>query len=367
VIMAHPRRARAAERIRASCPELDLRIVFDPDPGAPPSTLRTSMLAWASIADAATHQLVVQDDVVLCANFAEQLRAAVTAVPGRPLYLYTDWGTQCSHLLRLAALRGLSWVEAVDPWVPAQAVVLPAEIAEGFVEFAGQKPHLDDDALVLGQYLSLHAPPLVCLPNLVQHDNSPSLLGNDVWIGIRRSVCFGQADGHAITTDGAHLKSPAILPKLVSGRSFCATRPDNDRTGRWPSMPTHEWLADRGLPLTEQIELFRVADARSLGRARQGLVSLASVTLRFQFWLTGILYGVLVATWPTAGHAWLSGAFERPLARQAFATLVPGGLRQLVAEPYLDAAADIFLPLVQVATHQGLDANGDHKLLPQGE
>lgn len=363
VIMAHPKRAESAVQLRESCPELDLRIVYDPEPEAPPSTLRTAALAWSAIAEGATHQLVLQDDVVLCDDFAAQLHAAVADMPDSPVFLYTDWGTKCSHALRLAALRGASWAEGVDPWVPAQAVLLPADIARGFIDYVTERPHLDDDALALEAYLRENKlTAFVCMPNLVQHGGIPSLLGNDTPMGLRRSSCFAAAEdwtGPRART-GAVVSGLSAVPDLLVGRSVCWTRPGDDPYG-WTSTPTHDWLASRGLPVFEQMPLFRAAcGVLADGPCRE----IASETLLFHLWLTGFLHGVIAATWPEADADWLAAALERPLVRRSHATLVPGGLRELLSEPYLAAAAEAFLPLVHRAMHQGLDANANHSLLP---
>jgi hypothetical protein len=362
VIMAHPRRAESAVRLRDSCPELDLRIVYDPEPEAPPSTLRTASLAWSSIAEGATHQLVLQDDVVLCDDFAAQLHAAVASMSDSPVFLYTDWGTKCSHALRLAALRGVSWAEGVDPWVPAQAVLLPADMARGFIGYVTERPHLDDDALALEAYLRENKiTASVCMPNLVQHGGIPSLLGNDTPMGLRRSNCFAAAEDWTRPQywTNASLSGLTAVPDLLVGRSVCWTRPADDPYG-WTSTPTYEWLAARGLPVFDQMPLFHEASTALAGSTCR---EMAGETLLFHLWLTGFLHGVIAATWPEADADWLTDALERPLVRRSQATLVPGGLRELLAEPYLAAASEAFLPLVRRAMYQGLETNAKWELL----
>ncbi|HEX6527857.1 MAG TPA: hypothetical protein VF070_48730 [Streptosporangiaceae bacterium] len=368
VVMAHPRRADSAEKIRASCPELNLSVVFDPEPEAPPSPLRsfrTSMLAWSSTGDRATHHLVLQDDVQLCDDIAEELHAAIAAMPASPLYLYTDWGTKCSHLLRLGALRGAPWVEAVDPWVPAQAVLLPVGIADGFVRYVARRPELDDDAFALTAYLNANQlTAFVCMPNLVEHEYAPSLLGNDVPMGLRRATCFGRPSHLPVDWTASPLRAPAVLPDLLAGRSYCSVKRTDGVIGAWSNMPTYEWLAERGISVHDQTALFRDADASEWdGRRCGGLASVASDTLKFHFWLTGFVYGALIATWPEADKDWFIAALDRPLARRALATLVPGGLRELVVRDRLASASDMFLPLVIHAMRQGLDANTDGTLV----
>jgi hypothetical protein len=364
-IMAHPRRADSAEKIRASCPELDLTVVLDPDPTGAPSTLRTSILAWSSIKDHATHHLVVQDDVELCADIAAELQAAVAAMPASPIYIYTDWGTKCSHLLRLSAIRGAPWVEAVDPWVPAQAVLLPVHIADDFLKYVAQRPELDDDAFALTGYLNEHSLiPLVSMPNLVEHSNAPSLLGHDIPMGTRRATCFGRPDDVPIDWGGAPLHSPVVLPDLLAGRAFFGDRKIGGAIGEWNNTPACEWLTEHGISVHDQITLFRAADTnKAIETGDEGLEDLASPTLHFQFWLTGFIYGAIIATWPESNDDWLTRALHRSLAKRALSTIAPGALRELIAPHRLAASSGVFLPLVIQAMRQGLHANAHGDLV----
>jgi hypothetical protein len=359
VIMAHPRRAEAALRLRDQHPEIGLRIVYDPDPDAPASALRTSALAWSAIEGVATHHLVVQDDVRLCDDFPRQLRAAVATRPADPLFLYTDWGTRCSHLLRLAALRGASWAEAIDPWAPAQAMVLPRELARGFVDHVAAHPEPAADALAMVAYLRHRGTmAYVSAPNLVEHGAAPSLLGHDVPMGPRLTTCFGHPPGTAAPWSAAALAGLPVVPDLLCGRSFCWTRVGDG----WVDSRTHEWLVRRGLSFFEMVSRFREALAEA--PAADACRDLMADTLVFQFWLSGFMYGAIMATWPEADEAWLEAALRRPLAVRSLQTLPHGGLREILAEPHLSSAGAALLPLVHVAMRHGLRANAGHGIVP---
>src|SRR4051794_21448311 len=94
VVMTHPRRLAAARALAARHPDLDLRLVVDPRPDAPPNALRTARAAWKAVAAGATHHLVVQDDMLLADGIGALLTRAATALPGQVLSLFTEWGSR---------------------------------------------------------------------------------------------------------------------------------------------------------------------------------------------------------------------------------------------------------------------------------
>jgi len=118
VVMAHPRRLSSAEALRERHPELDMTIMFDPEPDAEPSALRAARLAWASAPAGATHLLVVQDDMVLVPDIQRHVLSAASIMPSSVLSFFTEWGSRTGHALRLASVLGGSWVEVIDPYVP---------------------------------------------------------------------------------------------------------------------------------------------------------------------------------------------------------------------------------------------------------
>src|SRR5215208_7982826 len=92
VVMAHPRRLSAAQTLRDRHPELDLTILYDPQPDATPSALRAARLAWACAPAGATHLLVVQDDMVLVPDIHRYVISAAKAMPSSVLSFFTEWG-----------------------------------------------------------------------------------------------------------------------------------------------------------------------------------------------------------------------------------------------------------------------------------
>ncbi|GAA4640517.1 hypothetical protein GCM10023196_106300 [Actinoallomurus vinaceus] len=347
-VMAHPSRAENARKVAGQCPELEPRIVFDPDPGTPGSTLRTALLAWETIPDAATHHLVLQDDVLLCADFSEEVAAAVASRPDSPLFLFTDWGTRAAQTLRLAALGGRSWAEVIDEVVPAQAILLPASMVAEFVAFVAAHPEIgDDDAVSMRAFLDARqATAFVSVPNLVEHQGLPSLLGNDLLMGHRRSPCFGHPPRSASSWSSAAVECLTVVPHFWTGRSICCVR----ENGRWEDVTTHHWLTRNGMPLPEQIERFEEAvDAAPVMPTVQETISR---TLVFEFWLTAFMFGAVAAS---LGDD-LPAAVKRPLARRSLDTLLAGGLRRLLAPERIVAVSAEFTPLLHAGIEAGASA-----------
>ena len=362
VVMAHPARAAAAERLRDRYPELAVRIVYDPEPAGPRSTLRTARLAWGAITAGASHHVVLQDDVELCIDFPAQLAQAVAAMPDRPFFLYTDWGTPCSQLLRLAALRGASWAESIDPYVPTQAVVLPAPMARRLVEYVDGHPDLEqDDAVVLRLFLEAHdLTAYVCVPNLVDHAGLPSLLSHDVMMGVRRSVCFGPDPEHPLPWTDAAVTGVGLVPDFVAGRAMCWTRDAGTRPG-WTAVGAYDWLREHGLALPVLTRDF-LAAADATG-SRPGGHDFLGDALLFQLWMTGLLYGIAMATWKDLDPHQVTAAAARPLAVRGLSTLVGGGLREIVAPHQIGPVSAQLTPLFVHALHQGLRLNAGRGML----
>ena len=358
-IMAHPRRRDAAEALRDRYPELELRVVLDPEPDGPPSALRTSLLAWGAVGADVTHHLVIQDDAVAGDGFPAQLRRAVAAQPDRPIGLFTEWGSRTANALRIATVEGASWVEAVDPFVPAFALVLPAWMARGFVSFAaGYTGDAEADDLALQAYLrGIGAVTYVAVPNLVDHSCIPSLLGHDLMMGPRRSPCVevdGDVDGSGRQWAGGAVVDLTAVPHLstMQGRSVCCVRPEPDSRD-WSTVATPDWLAGQGIGRDTYDSGYRSALAGTAA-ARD----VVSDVLLYEVWLTAFAYGTVLALRAGRGdgEAWLDHALDRPLARQALPTLVAGGLRRLVPAHRLEEMAGKLAGLVRTAVRSGFTA-----------
>lgn len=187
-VMAHPRRAAAARDIARACGTLPARVVLDPEPGGPPSTVRTARLAWRPWSPGATHHLVLQDDVTLPPDLDRHVLAAVTAQPDAALSFFSEWGSFTSHALRIGAYGGYPWVRQPDTYLATQALVLPVGHAEALAGHLGTADLTEPDDHVVHRYASAAGlPHLVSNPNLVEHDAGSSLIGNGE-MGARRAT-----------------------------------------------------------------------------------------------------------------------------------------------------------------------------------
>lgn len=177
-----------------SCEPLVPAIITDPDPAGPPSPLRTSKLAWAAVADDATHHLVLQDDVILVDGFAEQLRHAVVNGPRAAVALFVSWSSpHHAYEARRAAAAGSAWARLGRDreWMPTVGLVVPAPEARGLAAHLAKFPdeHRNEDPLVAEFCRGRGLPVVAVVPQLVDHMESDSLAGND-YHGERHSPVF---------------------------------------------------------------------------------------------------------------------------------------------------------------------------------
>jgi hypothetical protein len=195
VIMYHPSRAELIPSLLDACGPLAARVVEDPDPTGFPSPLRTAKRAWAASLPGATHHLVLQDDVRPSAHFAQQLTAAIRARPDDAIALYVHWHSPLNaYLTRLAAVSGSAWAAlSYREWVPTLGLVLPAAEADGLAEWLAGYPDevRDDDELVVEYCAARGLRVLATVPNLVDHDEGPSLTWNQAVAVHRATVTAG--------------------------------------------------------------------------------------------------------------------------------------------------------------------------------
>jgi Ankyrin repeats (3 copies) len=357
VVMAHPARLDAAEGLRRSHPELELEVVVDPLPAGRPSALRTARVAWSAVGRGASHHLVVQDDVALCPGFPGRVRAAIEAAPRAALGFFTEWGSRTSSVLRLAALLGKSWAEVADPAVPTQALVLPADVAAGFDEFAEREPGDDlmDDTVMRSYLRALGVPALVSVPNLVEHDLAPSLLGNDARLGRRRSAWYDPGPPAPGEWERG-VAAPTLLPfvRWDSGRTLSDVREVAGR-GEWQRIGTAQLLGFRGLHPGEIDQALRGALA-ALDPGAGIEAAVGPGPLR-SLWLTALALGVSLAELWTerSGASTIDEALAAPAARAALSTMPMGTLRLLCGEQVLTEYGGRLTDLAAAAVRHGFE------------
>ncbi|WP_344581515.1 hypothetical protein [Streptomyces lunalinharesii] len=269
--MTHPKRRAAAERLARSAPPGALHVVMDPDPAGKPSVLRTALCAWEAIEDGATHQLVVQDDMILSDTFFERARLAIAEMPHAALALFALWDSRNGAAVRFGALAGARWVGAVNEYFPCVAIILPREVASGFAAFG--RRHLDSwpDDILMNRYLRANGiPAYVSVPSLAEHEDHGSISGN-AFRGPRRSVCFVPRDVPG--REGARLTDLRVLPFFKQGVAQCAVRLDDPGDGAAPRTARG---ADRWLHL--DCEHYLEGVGVRLERHQSAIVRMAEVT-----------------------------------------------------------------------------------------
>jgi hypothetical protein len=355
VVMAHPRRREAALWIQRAVPELDVRIVFDPEPAGPPATLRTARAAWAAVAEGATHHLVLQDDVLLPPEFPRLVRAALLAAPaGAAVSLFAGWSGPTAQAVRLAALAGASWTTVVDDWTPTQALVLPAGYAREFAEHAGQVPATEPDNRVMHAFLARRGvDAYVSVPSLVEHGRSASLLMNDLLHGIREATVYvGDRDPGAVSFTGGVVRPPAVSHIWLGSGDFVSSySPVATRTGSMTT-PTHEVLRQFGMSDVDISGAFARDRERHPASAELPLVG---ECFQFSLWLTMFMSGVIAGSmFPEPDPRLLRDALEQPWAGAALATFPAAALRKMASRESLMGMAARLAPFCRTALHSGL-------------
>ena len=321
--MTHPSRRQKAEALRDRHPDLDLAIVEDPDPDGPPSALRAARLAWAAVADDATHHLVVQDDMELVAGIAECVRQAAAAMPEQILCLFSEWGSRTAHAVRLGAIEGVSWVPVIDPYIPTTAVLIPAQVARELA-VAPASETVPDDVVLLAYARERGLVAYVSVPNLAEHRGSASIVGNDTLWGPRHTALYAGRLETVPVLDSTISRQTLVPHVLVwDGLSIALARePSADQTrGQWSAIPTYKFLAERGVTVPDLLGWFDTATADLFqdGEVR----TLVADSIVFQSWVNHLAYGV-AATNVLPDLDTLTKRLSDPVVMEAMRTLVPG-------------------------------------------
>lgn len=255
VVMAHPRRTEAANRLAASVGP-GARVIFDPDPDGPPSSSRAAARAWRYCDGTAGHHLVLQDDVVPTPLLLESVGRAISAYPDAALALYANSSSWHGAAGRVALLAGFGWVDYVPlEYFPTVAAVLPCAVAHEFAELAERQSGLDgdedgakDDMLMRTFLASRPCRALVRTSALVEHGTMPSIAGNDI-TEVRRSVCLAAPDAFPAAVERRLPELPA-WPNFAYGSAKLKTPAEHDPTS-WQTLSRADHLLNVGLPWDE--------------------------------------------------------------------------------------------------------------------
>ncbi|MFJ6135205.1 hypothetical protein [Kitasatospora sp. NPDC092286] len=337
VVMTHPKRRRAAEQMALTAPPGALRVVMDPDPTGTPSVLRTALAAWEAIEDGATHQLVVQDDMLLSESFFERVNLAIDAMPDAALALFALWDSRNGAAVRFGAMAGARWVGAVNEYFPCVAIVLPRSVAEGFVRYGRERLGGWPDDILMHRYLNdSGVPRYVSVPNLAEHQDRGSISGN-AFRGPRRSVGFLPGDRPG--DEERRLTGLTVLPFFKYGVARCAVRVTGPGPERWLHMDCEQYL--RGLELPRS--LFTPPGPESDAPDVRGT------------WLTALAMGHEAARLGLDVDA--TGPAERTAVHaEAIATIGPGGISNASTEERIAERREALAAVARRALAAGHEA-----------
>ncbi|NKY99533.1 hypothetical protein [Nocardiopsis alborubida] len=335
-VMTHPRRIADARRVLDSLGIADACLAVDPEPDGPPSSLRASQVAFSSAERFdSTHHLVLQDDVRVCADFAGSVRAAAERHSGAALSLFVEWGSRTACLARWAVFTGAGAVPVVNPYMPTLALLLPRDLAVDMGRFMADAEGRSDDRAALRFLRERGTSTLVAAPNLVEHEDLPSIKGNDGH-GLRRSACFA-AEGARF--DGQVLDLPPLLP-FLRWNTGEAVVIDTGNDVPEAHRPTADVLAEWGAAPEE----LRRDCAEHLGSDSGPL---------FALWTTAAAFGAVQQQhWPGT-VAGLRARRDDPLVGRALATFAPGALRVALDPDRLARLSGRLVPAVLAAVEYG--------------
>lgn len=182
-VQAHPSRAEMAEALQAQIP--GSRIVYDPCPANErPSAWRTYRACLEQVPHDATHLLIVQDDALLCRDFAEVLPRVAAARPNHIVCLFVAGVPQiAANAIMRACAADLPFADImVTGWMPAVATMWPrSEIAPSLAYVDAQRwpdNFTADDEIIGRCARALSIPVVATVPSLVEHpDEVQSIAG----------------------------------------------------------------------------------------------------------------------------------------------------------------------------------------------
>lgn len=325
-VMTHPVRRAQAEELAALLGIGNLAV--DPDPGAGPSALRTALVAWGQADPAATHHLMVQDDVAAPAALLDLVTAAAARFPEDALVFYTNWHARNGALSRLAALAGAAWVRGVpQEFTPTLAVCLPVETAARYREFGARSSDRHDDEVLSAFLRPGGRMALLAVPNVTEHTGTSSINGHAAQ-GVRKAACpVDEATARPLLAHGPVLERPDWLPYMRNGEGYLQLSWGTEPCAH---IPWREALAQTGVSEEALREL--EAAHRPAGAARE-VAGAFGDRYAEELWLHAVLLGAQARAMAGRLAGRLDGGPDGPelerLRERAVSTL---GLASLPAE-----------------------------------
>lgn len=153
--------------------DLDPEVIADPEHEEPWNAWRSFKACLRACPDDTGHLLIIQDDAVPCAGFAEAARTALSVKTDKIVCFYVGGGRAGDPLVRAAA-ECRNWVTLNrNLWIPLVATAFPVAVVRDLLEWAetdafAQRSRGDD--AVLGKFMRARGiTPWATVPNLVQH------------------------------------------------------------------------------------------------------------------------------------------------------------------------------------------------------
>jgi hypothetical protein len=244
-LMGHPRRKRFIRKLQKQLPGAELVLDRENDRW---ETGRRSLLAFDS---SATWHCVVQDDAVLCRDFAAGAELVARAAgTERPVGLYVGkvrpQRQTVGTVVKKAKATGAPWLEMKGPlW--GVAIIIPTAHIPELVEWGDLHPEIKNyDRRIAAWYEKANVQCWYTLPSLVDHrpvDKNPSLIAGRT--GNRRAQWFiGDDSPLEIDWTGAAVKieGDVIFRHMQTGRRRAA-RAGSLRAQRFADSPRWEKAA----------------------------------------------------------------------------------------------------------------------------
>lgn len=361
VIMTHERRLLQAQRLKERhFPGADL--VVDTDQPGIAGTLRTALHAWEIARLGKSHYIVIQDDVIPARSALRGILAALEYAPTAAQAFYVHWASWNGSACILGSLAAQRSVDTVPgEYFPTLAAALPTAEAQRFVEFGKtlSPEEWPDDEAFKAFCVTRGLKERIAIPNLFDHSDQGSLVGNDSH-GPRRSPVFGEFSGDAVvesneTAEGGGtfptVRSLPGIPFLYRGEPYGIYPP-------WPHSGAGgtSWMTDHWGRLAEELsitpgDIFRGYEgARSLlGKEITGQLQDLSVReVLSSIWIVGSLYGSVL------GMLRVRPVLDSPVARLGICGLVRGGLARAIPLPWIDEHLEALCGFASAAVGQGL-------------
>lgn len=182
-------------------------------------------ISMAASYDGVTHCLILEDDLLLCADFCDAVLGAIETRPTSIIQLFCGSHVKFPNALDGASQKarelGLTWVDQ-DRDMFGLGIVLPIDFAKHYLEW--EQKNVTNDS---GTDHKIHLWALcnkqriaVTVPSLVDHDPSfDSTLGSD-HNSLRRAFQFaGDNPPSYWTEDGYQDHSGDVRPKLAGYRA----------------------------------------------------------------------------------------------------------------------------------------------------